>query len=197
MQCINTSHPQFKNLLEQTGLHPDVLKAKVSIWIESNNSDSFPTTEQLQLGVVLPSQKATNPINDWLAEFEVVEEPVVVSAKKELITDVYSKEAEWDEPTDNYQTTIVDDQNLFMLMNNPNISILPENKRKLDILSKVVGKKEAYRDYFEQNGNVRPGITVMDKLDERYSEIEDVSLDEDIEEVDITEEDFKPSEIKE
>jgi len=190
MQCINTSHPQFKNLLEQTGLHPDVLKAKVSIWIESNNSDSFPTTEQLQLGVVLPSQKATDPINDWLAEFEVVEEPVVVSAKKELITDVYGKEAEWDEPTDNHQTTIVDDQNLFMLMNNPNISILPENKRKLDILSKVVGKKEAYRDYFEQNGNVRPGSTVLDKLDERYSEVEDVSLDEDTEQVDITEEDF-------
>jgi hypothetical protein len=67
MFCVNTSHPQFKVLLEQTGLHPDLLKAEVSIWMDQNNSDSFPTIEDLQLAQMTASERAMDPMAEWLS----------------------------------------------------------------------------------------------------------------------------------
>lgn len=47
MHCINTSHPDYKTLLVESGLHPDVLKAKISIWMTKNSDDRFPSIEEL------------------------------------------------------------------------------------------------------------------------------------------------------
>ena len=74
MFCVNTSHPQFKVLLEQTGLHPDLLKAEVSIWMDQNNSDSFPTMEELQLSQMTASERAMDPMAEWINEFDTLEE---------------------------------------------------------------------------------------------------------------------------
>jgi hypothetical protein len=169
MFCVNTSHPQFKVLLEQTGLHPDLLKAEVSIWMDQNNSDSFPTTEDLQLAQMTASERAMDPMAEWLAEFDTLEEPVFEQSTNELITDFYDLPSSWEHQTDRDQTTEIDDHTLFNLMNNESISITPENKRKLAVNAKALGKNEAYRDYFEQNGVVRPASIVLDKLEQRYS----------------------------
>ena len=190
MQCINTSHPQFKNLLEQTGLHLDVLKAKVSIWMDQNNSDNFPTVEELQLAQIAEQEKTIDPLAEWLDEFDSFEPVYENIPETGLIDNFYSDAAEWEHPTDRDQTSELDDFTLFNLMNNPSVPISKENKAKLKLLSKVVGEKEAYRDYFEQNEVVRPGSVVLDKLDERYTEVPQNVFEETTEEDALLEQDL-------
>jgi hypothetical protein len=190
MFCVNTSHPQFKVLLEQTGLHPDLLKAEVSIWMDQNNSDSFPTMEDLQLAQMTASERAMDPMAEWLSEFDTLEEPIFEESSDDLITDFYDLPSSWEHPTDRDQTTEIDDNNLFNLMNNESISITPENKRKLAANAKALGKNEAYRDYFEQNGVVRPASIVLDKLEQRYSPVAEESYEGNLEADAVTEDDF-------
>lgn len=47
MRCVNINHPEFKALLEQSDLDPISLAADISIWQDKNNTDLFPTLEQL------------------------------------------------------------------------------------------------------------------------------------------------------
>jgi hypothetical protein len=191
MFCVNTSHPQFKVLLEQTRLHPDLLKAEVSIWMDQNNSDSFPTIEDLQLAQVTASKRAADPLSEWLSEFDTLEEPVLKNeSSDELINDFYDLPNSFDYQTDRDQTTEIDDNNLFNLMNNPSIFITIENKNKLTSLFKAIGEKEAYRDYFEQNGVVRPASIILSKLEQRYSPVVEQSYEDNSEGDAITEIDF-------
>jgi hypothetical protein len=46
-RCINLGHPEFKELLSQSQLDPISLAADISIWQDKNNSDLFPTLDQL------------------------------------------------------------------------------------------------------------------------------------------------------
>ncbi len=42
MKCINKSHPDYKALLENSGLKPAILNAKIMVYQEDNNTDEFP-----------------------------------------------------------------------------------------------------------------------------------------------------------
>ena len=57
-KCINTKHPEFIKLAEQANINPLILKSKVGVWQEKNNSDDFPTLAELGIG-----QEA--PIKSW------------------------------------------------------------------------------------------------------------------------------------
>ena len=46
-RCVNLGHPEFKELLSQSQLDPISLAADISIWQDKNNSDLFPTLDQL------------------------------------------------------------------------------------------------------------------------------------------------------
>lgn len=46
-RCVNINHPDFKELLNQSSLDPISLAADVSIWQDRNDTDLFPTLEQL------------------------------------------------------------------------------------------------------------------------------------------------------
>lgn len=46
-KCINTSHPEFKSLLENSNLDSFDLELNVSNWQELNNTDSFPTVQNV------------------------------------------------------------------------------------------------------------------------------------------------------
>lgn len=191
MFCVNTSHPQFKVLLEQTGLHPDLLKAEISIWMDQTNSDSFPTAEDLQLAQMTASERAMDPMVEWLSEFDTIEEPIFENeSSQELITDFYDLPVSWEHEKDRDQTTEINDHTLFNLMNNPSIVITAENKKKLAINAKALGKNEAYRDYFEQNGVVRPASIVLDKLEQRYSPAVEQTYEGALEVDAVTEADF-------
>ena len=48
-KCINTEHPEFIKLAEQANINPLILKSKVGVWQEKNNSDDFPTLEELRI----------------------------------------------------------------------------------------------------------------------------------------------------
>ncbi len=49
MKCINTSHPTFKKLVNETGMNPFELELKIASWQKDNNvDDTFPSAEQLQ-----------------------------------------------------------------------------------------------------------------------------------------------------
>ena len=55
------------------------------------------------------------------------------------------------------------------------MSICISNKtdqKKFDILKSIVGEREAERDFFEQDGVVRPPSIVLAKIEERLQEIE-------------------------
>ena len=50
MRCVNISHPDFRNLLDGSGLELAVLRAKVGLWMEQNdNFEEFPTLAELGL----------------------------------------------------------------------------------------------------------------------------------------------------
>jgi hypothetical protein len=171
MHCINTSHPQYKDLLNQTGLHPDVLKAKISLWMSNNNTDMFPTLTELTLSGIKPSEKTDQPFQEFADDTVGVEEYISPTAQDEsLIDNIFdTTKASWDHTTDRDQVAVIEDALLRTMMFNPKLKISAENKRKLDALSLVVGKQEAYRDYFEQNETVRPAKVVLEKLVDRYS----------------------------
>lgn len=46
-RCVNINHPEFKELLEQSGVDPISLAADISIWQDRNDTDLFPTLNQL------------------------------------------------------------------------------------------------------------------------------------------------------
>lgn len=46
-KCININHPEFKELVKQTNLDPLRLSTKMGLWMEKNNTDAWPTLEQL------------------------------------------------------------------------------------------------------------------------------------------------------
>lgn len=46
-KCININHPEFKKLVEESKMNPLVLKSKVGVWQEKNDTDEFPSMEEL------------------------------------------------------------------------------------------------------------------------------------------------------
>ena len=48
MKCINISHPSFVKLLQESNIPSFELEITVSDWQEQNDTDDFPTLEQLQ-----------------------------------------------------------------------------------------------------------------------------------------------------
>lgn len=51
--CINIKHPDYQLLLEQSGLKPTILKAKIATWMQENTDERFPTIEDLGITQVL------------------------------------------------------------------------------------------------------------------------------------------------
>ena len=49
-KCINVKHPEFIELAKQSGMNPLILKSKIGVWQEKNNSDDFPTLAELGIG---------------------------------------------------------------------------------------------------------------------------------------------------
>jgi len=48
MHCINISHPDYQELEKSAGIHPSALKAMISVWMDKNGNEKFPTLEQLE-----------------------------------------------------------------------------------------------------------------------------------------------------
>ena len=48
-KCVNIKSLDFIELVRQSGLHPAILSAKMGVWMEQNNTDEWPSLEQLGL----------------------------------------------------------------------------------------------------------------------------------------------------
>lgn len=46
-KCININHPDFKKLVSESDIHSAILAAQMGVWMEKNNTDNWPTLEQL------------------------------------------------------------------------------------------------------------------------------------------------------
>ena len=51
MPCINIKHPEYLALQETLDIHPDLLKAEVSLWMKKNTEERFPTAKELGYSV--------------------------------------------------------------------------------------------------------------------------------------------------
>jgi hypothetical protein len=58
MHCINISHPDYQELLKSSGINASVLNAKISVWMDKNGTDNFPSLEQLNI----TPQTASTPV---------------------------------------------------------------------------------------------------------------------------------------
>ena len=64
-KCININHPDYIDLLQESGLHEDVLKAKISIWMEENGEDRIPALEELAISPLMPvTQERLNQVQE-------------------------------------------------------------------------------------------------------------------------------------
>ena len=49
VNCINKNSPDFIKLVEESGINPYVLAAKIGVWQKENGVDKFPTLEELDI----------------------------------------------------------------------------------------------------------------------------------------------------
>lgn len=49
MHCINISHPDYQALEKASGIHPSILQAKISIWMDTNGTENFPSLSELNI----------------------------------------------------------------------------------------------------------------------------------------------------
>lgn len=62
MHCINISHPEYKSLLETTGLHPHVLEHKISVFMNTNGTHRFPSAKEVEMIPLGKVMYNANPI---------------------------------------------------------------------------------------------------------------------------------------
>lgn len=172
MLCINTSHPEYKDLLEQSGMHPDILKANISMWMDVVSSERFPTLGELtgfKQGV------EGKVFDDFFADYDdtLSNQGVIKNGT------LYGKSLNWEYSLPSTAAFIFDDV-LNRLIEKHKGSITGQDLRKFNALSDVVGEREAWRDYFEQNKNVRPPAKVIEKLQLRYDNSQPDNLDDDV-----------------
>lgn len=104
MNCINRSLPEYKQLLQKTGLNPFVLEIKISKWQEkTGNEDSFPSVGDIMLGSnvnfvlkvvdILSSDKAKQVFekgekNKWDLN-KILTDLTIPKEQKQLIIDIH------------------------------------------------------------------------------------------------------------
>ena len=139
MSCVNPNSPEFQEILKK----------------ESN----------FLLAELLYKKQMANQKVILYDDVRDLKTETPVNTKKEFIGE-----------TENWDYTNVDtkmqltDQALGKLMSNPEYKITdPVEVEKFNELSNAVGEKEAYRDYFESNQNVRTSAAVINKLMDRLN----------------------------
>lgn len=60
--CINTKSPEFLKLVRDSGLSPMLLSAKVALWMDKNNTNEFPTLNQI--GVSSLNKESSSQTSD-------------------------------------------------------------------------------------------------------------------------------------
>ena len=143
MSCVNPNSPEFKKILE---IEPNFLLAEIMY-------DKMMKDQSYKIYDDIFDLKEQSPIKK---SREIIGETENWGYKK---------------PREIAQ---VSDKQLRTLMNDPRYNKIPdpEMQTKFNELANAIGEKEAWRDYFETKGIVRPSSDVMQKLFERIEQEE-------------------------
>lgn len=68
MNCINRNTTEYKQLLDETKLHPFVLDVKIAKWQDNNSVESFPTVSEINI----PSYKNFNKGSEYKFNSETI-----------------------------------------------------------------------------------------------------------------------------
>lgn len=85
-KCVNIKSKEFIDLVRQSGLNPAVLSAKMGVWMEKNNTDEWPSLQQLGLSPV------SNPItvDEVIKKYPELNE--LTTEEQTLISDLQIKD---------------------------------------------------------------------------------------------------------
>ena len=153
MSCVNPNSPEFKKILE---IEPNFLLAEI-MYDKMMKDQTFKLYDDI---------------------FDLKEQSPIRKQKE-----IFGATENWGYKKPS-QVAEISDKALRTLMNDPRYNQIsdPELQTKFNELAIAIGEKEAWRDYFETKGVVRPSEVVMQKISDRITKEEmaqDFSLDED------------------
>ena len=82
-KCINITHPDFVSLVNQSNLDALQLSAKMGVWMEKNDTDEWPTLNQLTFDRLIASPKSRQIENIIRSEL-----PIEIANTVEVIDNV-------------------------------------------------------------------------------------------------------------
>jgi hypothetical protein len=85
--CINKSLPEFKQLVEDTGLPEQIVMAKVSVWQDLKNSDRFPLASELVPEKNNVQEKLLGFLNQFGFEINDAQDVIIDLAAKTIDLD--------------------------------------------------------------------------------------------------------------
>ena len=93
MYCINERNPEFIALANKSVQPNDVLKAKISIWQEENNTDEFPTLDQIGIEEISarPIQQIENRIEQLRKEEQAEYDAMFDSSNQTIKDEIYNR----------------------------------------------------------------------------------------------------------
>ena len=145
MSCVNPNSPEFKKILE---IEPNFLLAEI------------------MYDKMMKQQDQSYKLYD-----EIIDEKQATPIKQSK--EILGSTEEWGYKKPKSIAQISDEQ-LRTLINDPRYNKIsdPEMQTKFNELANAIGEKEAWRDYFETKGIVRPSADVLQKLFERLDQEE-------------------------
>ena len=149
MSCINPNSPEFKKILE---IEPNFLLAEI------------------MYDEMMKQQDQSYKLYD-----EIIDEKQVTPIKQSK--EILGRTEDWGYKKPKTIARISDKQ-LRTLMSDPRYNKIsdPEMQVKFNEVANAIGEKEAWRDYFESKGIVRPSADIMQKLFDRVAE-EDAEIE--------------------
>jgi len=156
MNCINIKLPQFQALANESGLHPAILSAKMSIWMDNNKTDEWPTLEQLGINKISEGSSKKEKINAFLSKlgFDVqsFEELKSITGYDAIsATDLIGKLIMLTESSNNLSGLSKEAAYVGLMM------LGSKNKIKTDLLSNIQNidnYQELYNKYKERSTNL-------------------------------------------
>jgi len=77
-KCVNILHPDYLELLRKSNLDSATLSSEIGVWMEENNTDEWPSLEQLGLGEDLQKVIITDQIRKTVDQVDNSSKPIVL-----------------------------------------------------------------------------------------------------------------------
>ena len=108
LHCINTNHPEFKELQKKSTYNPHILRVKVALWQYKNNETRFPTINELENMVTESDIKSISTADKYKKpSFKKVPSDLFNQMRKndklsDDLTMYKNREGEWELMTDTH-----------------------------------------------------------------------------------------------